>query len=212
MIWRKLRNWFLAGVVVLLPVWLTLFTVSWLFQNVDDAITKPLTDYFGRPLPGLGLVIALVLFLLVGWLTTHLLGQELIRVGDGLMLRIPVVRALYSAVKQMTETVLTPREQSFSGVVLVEYPREGVYSVGFAAGPLPGVGLVRVWIPPGPSPTAGPVVLFPTEAVIQLPMPVEDGFKLIVSAGSFTPRESDIEAIGRAVKDLTDRRRQRAGA
>ncbi len=212
MIFRKLRNWFLAGLVVLLPVWLTLFSVGWLFQNIDAAVTSPLTGLFGRTLPGVGVLLAVVLFLLVGWLTTHLLGQEMIRFGDRVLLRIPGVRAIYSAVKQLTETVLTPREQSFSGVVLVEYPREGAFSVGFAAGALPGTNLVRVWIPPGPSPTAGPVVLFPSESVVQLPMSVEDGFKLIVSAGAFTPKEADSLAIGEAAAQLTERRKTPAGA
>lgn len=212
MLLRKLRNWFLAGLVVLLPVWLTLFSVAWLFENVDTAIKAPLEHYFGDTLPGVGVLMALVLLLLVGWLTTHLLGQEMIRFGDGLMLRIPGVRAIYAAVKQMTDTVLTPREQSFSGVVLVEYPREGIFSVGFAAGSLPGTDLVRVWIPPGPSPTAGPVVLFPSDSVEQLPMAVEDGFKLIVSAGAFTPKASDTQAIGRAAAELRQRRKAKAGA
>lgn len=209
---RKLRNWFLAGLVVLLPVWLTLFSVGWLFQNVDMAIKAPLEHYFGDTLPGVGVALGLLLFVVAGWLTTHLVGQEVIRFGDQTMLRIPGVRAIYSAVKQMTETVMTPREQSFSGVVLVEHPREGAFSVGFAAGSLPGTSLVRVWIPPGPSPTAGPVVLFPSDAVEQLPMSVEDGFKLIVSAGSFTPKESDSEAIGRAAEVLRQRSKARTGA
>lgn len=202
---RKLRNWILAGVVVLLPIWLTIFTIVWLFDYVDRAVTAPIKNYFKLYIPGLGVLIAIALFLLVGWLTTHLLGQQVLRMGEKLMRRIPLVRGLYSAVKQMTDAVFSTREQPFSKVVLVEYPRRGIFSLGFLVGELPGSNMLRIWIPPGPSPTAGPIVLFPATDVMQLPMAVEDGFKMIVSAGAFTPKEADLLAISEAVSELQRR-------
>lgn len=209
MLLRKLRNWLFAGVAVLLPVWLTLFTLIWLFQNLDKAVTHPLRDYVN--IPGLGVVLALALTLLMGWLTTHFLGRQIIRLGDTLMLRIPVVRALYSAVKQVTDAVLSPKEQAFSRVVLVEFPRPEVYCLGFVAGELPGTNLVRVWVPPGPSPTAGPVLLYPEAEIVVLPMSVEDGLKWVVSAGVLTPKEADALAMGQAVHELRARRARKDG-
>lgn len=206
MILRKIRNWLIAGMVVLLPVGLTIFIVVWLFQYLDNALVSPIEQYTGISAPGLGIVSAFLLFILAGWLTTHLLGRELLGFAETLMHRIPLVKGLYPAVKQLTDAVFSTRDQNFSRVVLVEYPRLGVYSFGFSAGELPGTGLMRVWVAPGPSPTAGPIVLFPTDEVMGLPMAVEDGFKLILSAGAFTPQEMDVQAIGEAVSELKRRR------
>lgn len=192
--------------VVLLPVGLTIFIVVWLFQYVDNALTGPIEQYTGIAAPGVGVVSAFLLFILVGWLTTHLLGQELLGFGERLMHRIPLVKGLYPAVKQLTDAVFSTRDQNFSRVVLVEYPRRGSYSIGFTSGELPGTCLMRVWIPPGPSPTAGPIVLLPVDEVMGLPMAVEDGFKLILSAGAFTPQEMDVLAIDEAVSELKRRR------
>ncbi|HEY3365798.1 MAG TPA: DUF502 domain-containing protein [Symbiobacteriaceae bacterium] len=203
---RKIRNYLLAGLVVLLPVWLSIFTVVWVFENVDKFMGEPLSRYLNVPLPGVGVILALLVTLLAGWLTTHLLGRQLIQAGERAMMRIPVVRALYSGVKQVTEAVFSPKEQAFSKVVLIEFPRAGVYCLGFVAGELPGTDLIRVWVPPGPSPTAGPVLIYPLDAVVALPMSVEDGLKLIVSGGVLTPRESDIAALARAAQLLQARR------
>lgn len=207
---RNIRNWLLAGLVVLLPVWLSIFTVVWAFENLDQAVRAPLDRYIN--LPGIGVVVAVVLTLLVGWLTTNLLGRQLIQAGERAMMRVPVVRALYSAVKQVTEAVFSPKEQAFSRVVLIEFPRAGVYCLGFVAGELPGTDLVRVWVPPGPSPTAGPILFFPHDQVVVLPMSVEDGLKLIVSGGILTPKESDITALANATRELAARRAGRATA
>lgn len=202
MILRRLRNWFFAGLVVLLPVWLTVFTVVWLFQNLDQTVTVPLKEYTGISLPGLGVVTALTLTTFAGWLTTHLLGQQLIHWAEALMHRIPVIRALYPAVKQVTEAIFERKDQAFTRVVLVEYPRRGIYSVGFVAGELPGGDMLRVWLPPGPSPTAGPVVLVPANQTVTLGMSVEDGLRFIVSAGVIVPKESDVDAMAVAAAQL----------
>jgi len=207
---RKLRNWFIAGVVVLLPIWLTLFTVVWVFDNIDTAIVAPFHKYLGVPLPGLGILTAVLVTLLAGWLTTLLLGQQVLKYGDNLLMRIPIVRAIYSAVKQVTDTLIGANQHAFTRVVLAEFPRVGVYSLGFVAGELPGTDLVRVWLPPGPSPTAGPVAMIPIDQLVFLPMSVEDGLKFIVSAGVLTPKDADISAIAEAEHNLRERRKRQA--
>ena len=206
MLWRKVRNWFLAGLVVLLPVWLSLFTVFWLFDSLDRVIAAPIQNSFGWKLPGLGIVLAVVVILFAGWLTTHFIGQKMIRGAERALLRIPLVRALYAAVKQVTDTLFSPKGQAFSKVVLAEFPRIGVYSLGFVAGEVPGSDLVRVWLPPGPSPTAGPVVMLPARQLVYLPMSVEDGLKFVVSAGVLLGKESDVAAVAAAAQELARRR------
>lgn len=206
MIFRKLRTWLVAGLVVLLPVWLTFFTVIWLVTNLNAAVNGPITRYLHISLPGLGLVVALLVTLVAGWLTTHFLGRKFIELGDRLMLNIPVVRALYAAVKQVTEALFSRKDQAFSRVVLLEYPRDGIYALGFVSGELAGTDLVRVWLPLGPSPTAGPVVIVQQHRLVVLPMKVEDGLKLTLSAGVLTPKDADVRAIADAAQELRRRR------
>jgi uncharacterized membrane protein len=208
---RKLRNGLIAGLVVLLPVWLTLFTLYWAFTNLDAAIAEPLKRHFGWVPPGLGILVAVVLTLLVGWLTNYLVGRKLLNMGERLILRVPFTRPIYVAAKQVTEAILNPKDRrAFSRVVLVEYPRRNVFSLGFVSGEMPDLGLLRLWIPGGPSPAGGPVVIVPEEETVLLPMSVEDGLKLVISAGVLSPKEPDAAAIGGAVAEL--RRRQAASA
>jgi uncharacterized membrane protein len=209
MILRKLRTWLVAGLVVLLPVWLTFFAVVWLISTLNAALNEPIARYLHISLPGLGLVVAVLVTLLAGWLTTHFLGRKFLELGEQAMLHIPVVRALYAAVKQVTEAVFSRKDQAFSRVVLVEYPRDGVYTLGFVSGDLPGTDLVRVWLPLGPSPTAGPVAILPQNSLVVLPMKVEDGLKLTLSAGVLTPKNADVRAIGEAAQELRRRREAR---
>lgn len=206
--WRKLRNWLLAGLVVLLPVVLTFAAVLWVFNHLDSTISEPVARWLGRDIPGMGVLILLWVTILVGWLTTHLLGQKLIEIGDRIMLRLPVVRPVYSAVKQVTDAVMGPKDRAFSRVVLLEYPRREVYCLGFVAGEFPEADLVRVWVANGPWASAGPIVMVPSHEVVQLPMTVEDGLKYIVSAGVLTPKETDVSAMAEAVMEL----RRRNGA
>jgi uncharacterized membrane protein len=206
MIFRKLRTWLVAGLVVLLPVWLSFFTVIWLVTNLNAVVNEPIARYLNISLPGLGLVVAVLITLVAGWLTTHFLGRKFLELGERTMLHIPVVRALYAAVKQVTEAVFNRKDQAFSRVVLLEYPREGIYSLGFVSGELPGTDLVRVWVAPGPSPTAGPVAMVPQASLVVLPMKIEDGLKLILSAGVLTPKEADVRAIANAAQELRRRR------
>ncbi|HYG58803.1 MAG TPA: DUF502 domain-containing protein [Symbiobacteriaceae bacterium] len=212
MILRKVRNWMLAGLIVLLPVWLTFAMVWWVFSSLDQAVSGPLRQYFQVPLPGVGVLLAFVLTLLVGWLTTVFVGQRLLDLGERIMLRLPFVRPIYSAVKQVTEAVIGRKDRAFSRVVLLEYPRPEVYCLGFVAGELPGTDLIRLWVAQGPSPSAGPVIVVPADQTVLLPMTVEDGLKLIISAGVLVPRETDVTAMADAVAELRRRRLQRVAA
>jgi len=208
-IWRKLRNWLLAGLVVLLPVFLTLFIVLWVFNNLDSAVSGPLRAYIGIDIPGVGILLLLWVTLLVGWLTTHLLGQKLLELGDRVLLRVPIVRPVYSAIKQVTESVMGQKERAFSRVVLLEYPRPEIFSLGFVAGEFPEADLVRVWVANGPWASAGPVIIVGNDQVVQLPMTVDEGLKYIVSAGVLSPKESEIGALTEAVAVLRQRRAEK---
>jgi uncharacterized membrane protein len=210
-LWRKLRNGLIAGLVVLLPVWLTLFSIYWVFTNLDAAVSDPLRRYLNWVPPGLGILLAVLLTLLVGWLTNYLIGRRLLDFGERLLMRLPFTRPIYVAFKQVTEAVLNPKDRrAFSRVVLVEYPRREVYSLAFVAGEMPELGLLRLWLPGGPSPAGGPVVMVPVDDTVLLPITVEEGLKLIISAGVLSPNEEATAAIGDGVARLQQRRRAAA--
>lgn len=192
----RLRNYFLTGLVVAAPIGLTVYIVSW-FVDLIDTWFVPLIPaqlqpehYLPFDIPGLGLIIALVLLTALGALTANFFGQAILRFAERVVERMPIVRGIYSALKQIFETVLSQSAPSFRQVVLIEYPRKGIYSLGFITAPMRsdvadvGVGdLVGVFVPTTPNPTSGFLLYLPRDEVKVLDIAVEDGLKLIVSLG-----------------------------
>jgi uncharacterized membrane protein len=202
-----LRSSFLTGIVVIAPIGLTIWLI-WSLMGFVDSVVLPLVPdrfnpgtYFNVNLRGLGVVIFLIFTVVVGWVANGLIGRSLIRFGESLVHRMPVVRSIYSGVKQIAETVFAQSDRSFEKACLIEYPRKGIWAIGFisteakgeiAARPA-GTGgpLLSVFLPTTPNPTSGFLLYVPQQDVIVLDMSVEDAAKLVISAGLVYPNPKD---------------------
>lgn len=198
----RLRRYFLTGVVVTAPILITIYivwaTITWIDGLVTPLIPRQyLPDaYLPFHLPGVGLVVVLVGLTVVGWLAAGFLGRRLVRFGEAIVDRMPVVRGLYSALKQVFVTLFTQSSNSFRQVVLIEFPRRGAWSLGFVTGETSGEvarrtaggePMVNVFVPTTPNPTSGFLMFVPKSDLIYLDMSVEDGLKKLVSIGLVVP-------------------------
>jgi uncharacterized membrane protein len=196
----RLRAYFLTGVIVTAPIGITVFLVWQFITFLDDQVEKLLPaqynpeTYLPFSLPGLGLLVTLAFLTLVGMLTAGFAGRSLIRLGERLLSRMPVVRSVYATLKQIFETVLAESSRSFREVVLVEYPRRGLAAIAFVTGPTAGEiqdksddELVNVFLPTTPNPTSGFLLFVPKRDLIPLEMSIEDGMKLVISGGIVGP-------------------------
>lgn len=220
-LWRHIRAQtrrnFLAGLVVIVPLGLTYYVVSAIVGYMDRifAILPPRfhpDTYLPFRIPGLGLIVTLIFIQVVGLLVANLFGRSIVRAYERVLERIPLVRGIYLAVKQLLEQILANQSDRFRQVVLVEYPRKGVYSVAFVTGESRGaVGAaieqttLNVFVPTTPNPTSGYYLIVPEDQVIPLDIGVEQAFKLIMSAGMIGTSPRDKKARpqrGRAVKPV----------
>ena len=204
----RLRAYFLTGVIVTAPISITIFLVWQFLDFLDTHVAGLLPDrynpetYLPFSLPGLGLLIMLAFLTLVGMLTAGLAGRTLVRMGERLLSRMPVVRSVYGTLKQIFETVLAQKSRSFREVVLIEYPRRGLGAIGFVTGPTrgeiqsrSGEEMVNVFLPTTPNPTSGFLLFVPKSDLIHLDMSVEEGMKMVISGGIVTPSmEAELEA------------------
>jgi len=195
---KRLRNYlkitFLTGLLVLLPLALTYWILKALLQGMEKLIGNPLQRYLQVYIPGMGIILLVALILLIGMLARNLIGRKVGALGEALLNRIPLVRNIYTSIKQLVNTIFLQGKSNFRGVVLVEYPRKGIYSLGFITGETQGEvqkatssRLLNVFVPTTPNPTSGYFILFPEEEVTYLKMSVEQGLKMIISAGMVTP-------------------------
>ena len=200
----RLRSWFLTGLVVSAPVFFTLY-ITWVIIDVldsnvvallPDAVRKALTVWipgFGV-WPGFGLIIGFVIITIFGAFAAGFFGRFLIRLGEGILNRMPIVRSIYAATKQILETVMASQSDAFRDVVLVEYPRKGLWVIGFVTGATRGEvqaktsdSMVNIFVPTTPNPTSGFLLFCPAEDLTYLDMSVEEALKLVVSGGIVTP-------------------------
>jgi uncharacterized membrane protein len=196
---QRLRRYLVAGLLVWLPIVVTIFVLKFLVGLVDQ--TMLLVPARWRPeavlgfgIPGLGLVLAVIVLFFTGLAVTNLVGRRLVSWWEDLMKRIPVVRSIYSGAKTFTETVFTPKGQAFKRVLLVQYPREGIWTMGFQSGDevgeaahLAGRRLVCVFIPTTPNPTSGFIIMVPREDVRPLNMNVDEAMRWIFTLGVASP-------------------------
>lgn len=192
------RRYFIAGLVVLLPIWITLLIIKFVVDLVDQIFSllpkgaQPVT-LLGVHIPGLGLLVAILIVFLTGMLVTNFIGKWFVGIWESFFSRIPLVRSIYTAVKQVLSTLFTPGGQSFRKVLLIEYPRKNCWTIAFQTGsgfraPDPASeDLVSVFVPTTPNPTAGFILLLPKQDVIELKMGVDAAFKYIVSLGVVLP-------------------------
>lgn len=205
-LFASLRASFLTGLVVIAPVGLTIWLI-WSVIGWIDGVVLPLVPYTFQPeqyiginLRGVGVIIFLLFTILVGWVAKGLLGRTFIRFGESLLQNVPVVRSIYSGVKQIAETVFAQSERSFEKACLFEYPRKGIWAIGFISTTAKGEvaerattsgDLVSVFVPTTPNPTSGFLLFFPREDIMELEMTVEDAAKLVISAGLVYPNTKD---------------------
>jgi len=193
----RLRAYFFAGILVTAPVSIT-FYIAWKFILFMDNSVSPLIPPTLNPknwgIPGFGLVAVVVSLTLIGALTAGFAGRMLVRLYDAILERMPVLRGIYSAVKQIFETMLAQKANAFREVALIEYPRKGIWTLAFITGtPTGELGrcfdreMVNVFVPTTPNPTSGFLLFLPRDEVRVLDMSVEDGIKMVVSTGILTP-------------------------
>ena len=191
----SLRNNFIAGIVVLIPIGITLYLTVFIINISSNLIPKEINPnhYLPYNIPGLEILIAVLLITIIGWISLSFIGKRLFNFFESILNKIPIIRTVYSAVEQLIET-FTSSKTDKKTVVLVEYPRKGVYAVGFATrentGEIKnkaGKELMNVFVPTTPNPTSGFLLMFPKDEIIYLDLSFEEASKFIVSAGSFNP-------------------------
>jgi len=203
----RLRNYFLTGLVITGPIGITLW-LTWTFIKWVDGWVKPIVPkvynpdtYLPFPIPGFGLIVAIFVLTMVGFLAANFLGRSLISFGENLVGRMPLVRNIYSGLKQIFETVLDERGNSFTKAALVEYPRRGLWAIVFISTDTKGevekrlkdkADTVSVFLPTTPNPTSGFLLFVPKEDIVELKMSVEDAAKLVISAGLVSPSYPEI--------------------
>lgn len=206
-LWVRLRTYFLAGILISAPVGLTIYLawkfISWVDETVFGVIPvqyNPET-YLPFSIPGIGLIIIVVALTMLGALTAGLLGRLAQQVMESVLNRLPIIRTVYNALKQVIETVLANQSAAFRECVLVQYPRQGVWAIGFITGTTAKeirdhmqVEVLNVFVPTAPNPTSGFLLFVPRSDVIFLKMSVEDGIKLVISSGIVAPPEAKLEA------------------
>lgn len=196
----RLRAYFFAGILITAPISITIY-IAWLVIGFIDARVASLlpgnpNKYLPFNIPGVGLIIVVVLLTLIGWITAGLLGRLFVILSEAVLNRMPVIRNVYSWIKQIFETVFHERGTPFREAVLVEFPRRGLWRVGFVTGRTPGKtqevvegGLVNVLLPNTPNAATGFLVLVPPNDVVPLDLTTEEALKLLVSGGIATPPE-----------------------
>lgn len=201
-LFAKLRGNFLAGIIVTAPIGLTIYLTWLVLSLIDESVSGliPKEYYPETTVPGIGILTAILFFTTVGWFAKNFLGRLFIRISEYVVDRMPVIRNIYSAIKQVLETVMASQSQAFRDVVMLEYPRKGVFSIGFVTGESKGEvqrvttgKTINVFVPTTPNPTSGYLLFVPQKELHYLNMTVEEGIKLVISGGIIAP--PDREAI-----------------
>ena len=199
---RRIRNVFITGLLITLPIALTWFILQFLLNNFDALspvfthmliqLGAPITE--GYRIPFLGLVVTLLIVLIVGWLTTNFFGKKVFQIGELLIEKIPLVRRIYKGSKQVVSSIAEADTSAFRKVVLIEFPRRGLLAIGFVTGESRGEvqeltreNMLNVFVPTMPNPTSGFLIFSPLEELTEVSMTIEEGIKYVVSGGLVTP-------------------------
>lgn len=210
-----IRRWFIAGLLVWLPLAATVLVLQLLVNFLDRSLLLLPPSWrpealLGFDIPGLGIILSLLLVLVTGFLAANIVGRRVVDLGESLLARIPLIRSVYSGVKRLAETVFGDSGTSFRKVLLVEYPRRDCWTLAFQTGAPVGEvqertarDLLTVFVPTTPNPTSGFVILLPKEDVIELDMSVEDGLRMVISLGVVTPGDAGAAPAHRADGERT---------
>ena len=192
----KLRNYFITGIVVLVPIGITFYLIKFFISVSPKLIPRNINpnNYLPFSIPGLEIFLSVIFITIIGGLSLSFLGKKILQLFNDLLKKIPILRTIYSAIGQMAET-LAPKRKRKKSVVLVEYPRKGSWAVGFATKDNKGEiskkinkSLVNVFVPTTPNPTSGFLLMFPKDEIIYLDMNFEEASKFIISAGTSDPK------------------------
>jgi uncharacterized membrane protein len=210
----SLRRYLVAGVLVWLPILATLWVITFIVELMDSILTWLPESYrpealIGFPLPGFGIVIALAVLLVTGLIVSNLIGKRLVQYWDGVIRRIPLVRSIHGGVKSFAESVFST-SNSFRKVVMIQYPRVGVWSIGFITSEdvgevhaKTGVPHCCVYIPTTPNPTAGFIIMVPASEVVELQMTVDAAMKMIITCGVvMPPAPPALKAVSRDISGI----------
>jgi len=195
---KKLRTIIVAGLLVWLPLGATIFVLRLLFDLFGN-LDSWLSNILGLPIKGIGILLALLLLLGTGLIAANYFGKKIVDFWESLLDRIPLVRNIYSAVKRFLEVVLSDSSQSFSRVLLIEYPRKEMWSLAFVTGKSidqDGINYIHVFLPTTPNPTSGFMLIIPESDSIDAQMSVEEGMKTIISGGMLAPEKNQISSTG----------------
>jgi uncharacterized membrane protein len=189
MMWKEIKSVFVTGLLIFLPISATIFIVFWVFKYIEDFL-QPYLSATGHYIPGMGWIFIIAIIFILGIIGRFAIGNKLIDSAENLLRKIPVVRTIYVGVKEATKAILISETERIKGVVLIEYPRKGIYTIGFTTGAVisearekSGKKLVNVFVPTSPNPTSGLVILVPEDELIYLKISVEDALKVIISGG-----------------------------
>ena len=199
----RFRRYFLAGILVTSPILITAYVTWMIITFIDTQVAGLLPDSLDftkqlpHQIPGLGLIISIFTITIIGALTPGFIGRTLLKTGERVLDKMPVVRTIYGAIKQIMETVMSTNSESFREVVLVEYPRKNIWVIGFVTGETKGEvqslnksQLINIFIPTTPNPTSGFLLFIPKEDLVYMDMKVEDAVKMVISGGIVTPPEN----------------------
>ncbi len=201
----RLRRYFIAGLLVWVPLWITVLAIDFLVDLLDKSLSLLPAEYqpealFGVNIPGLGVLFVLAVLLVTGILVTNFLGHRLVRLWEAIVGRIPLVRTIYLGVKQVLHTILSPGGQSFRKVLLVQYPRQGLWSIAFQTGAgnvecceKSGKTLITIFVPTTPNPTSGFLIMVPEEDAVELDMSIDAALKMVISLGVVQPEVKGVE-------------------
>jgi uncharacterized membrane protein len=194
-----MKKYFITGLLLWIPVGITMWVLEVIVTTLDQSLlllpeTWQPKEWLGRSIPGLGVLLTALIIFLTGLLARNFIGERLVRFGESLLGRIPIVRSIYSSVKQVSDTILAPNGQAFRQALLVQYPRAGVWTIAFQTGTpadevrrLIQTDMVAVYVPTTPNPTSGFFLMLPRAEVIELDMSVDEALKYVVSMGVVAP-------------------------
>ncbi len=194
---RNVRRNFIAGLAVLVPAAFVVIVLVWFFNTIDGILQPIITVFFGRPITGLGFGVTIILVYLAGILASNIVGRRLIQFGEWLVGRLPVLRQLYNAAKQAMTSIagVSKTKAAFREVVLVEYPRRGLRTIGFTTSEIldaDGRKLITVYLPTTPVPTSGWLILVTEDQITRTGIPVDTAMKMVISGGIASPQEIDV--------------------
>lgn len=197
---RRLRRYFLVGLVVIAPVGLTILVLRWMFETLDSILGNPLRDALGFRIPGLGFLLLTVVVVVVGWIVHRAAGRQLLHWWNEALVRFPLTGRIYNAVSQIVQSVVGEQRRLFRRTVLIPYPTDGLWAIAFVTSDdsvltsrLIGEPCLHVFVPSTPNPTTGFMLIVPRARVIETAITIEDAMKLILSGGAVSPDEAALK-------------------